>query len=103
MEKTPARKNRQSNHIEATLARDKIGRHRHFSDVEFLKFELAPECLGWMRVGRHNLDSLSLDVSVHQWIHSLVECGNKAQSQLWHILSCSNGSTSESELTNREF
>src|SRR5687768_4759713 len=84
MEKAPARKHRQGDHVEAAFARDQVGRHRHFPDVEFLKFELAPEGLRRMRIGRHDLDALGLDGSVHQWIDPLVERGNETQSQFWH-------------------
>src|SRR5512135_1446432 len=59
----PAWKHRQSDHVEAPFAGDQIGRHRHLADFEFLKFQLAPESLGWMRIGWDDLDAFGLDLT----------------------------------------
>src|SRR4029077_229122 len=48
VEETPARKNRQSDHVGAARTRDQEGRHGHFRDLKFLKLELAPK--GFRRV-----------------------------------------------------
>src|SRR3989337_647824 len=86
MKKPAARKNRQSDQIEAALARDEIRRHRHLADFEFLKLELAPESFRRVRIGRHDLDAFGLHYAFHQGIDPLIESGNKAQFKSRHIL-----------------
>ena len=79
MKKTPARKNRQRDHVGAARARDQKRRHRHFRDFEFLKLELAPESFGWMGIGRDDLDAVGLDRAVHQRLDALVIIRHEAQ------------------------
>src|SRR4029077_20800120 len=42
MEKPPARKNRNRNHVHSAGTRDQVGGHGHFRYFEFLELELAP-------------------------------------------------------------
>src|SRR4030095_16384669 len=87
VKKPATRKNRNRDHIDATGARDQIGRHGHFRHLEFLKLELAPKRFGGMGIGRDQLDAFRLDRSVHKRLDPLIERGDKAQSQFRHRFS----------------
>src|SRR4030095_5694804 len=87
VKKPATRKNRNRDHIDATGARDQIGRHGHFRHLEFLKLELAPKRFGGMGIGRDQLDAFRLDRSVHKRLDPLIERGDKAQSQFCHRFS----------------
>src|SRR5262249_1597907 len=87
MEKPATRKNWNRDHVDATRTRDQVGGHGHFAYFEFLKFELAPKSFGGMGIGRDQLDSFGFNRSVHKRLDSLVERGDKAQSQFCHRFS----------------
>src|SRR5215475_3962487 len=87
MEKPATRKNRNRDHVDATRTRDQVGGHGHFAYFEFLKFELAPKSFGGMGIGRDQFDPFGFNRSVHEWLDSLVERGDKAQSQFCHRFS----------------
>src|SRR5215831_1884734 len=87
MEKPATRKNWNRDHVDATRTRDQVGGHGHFAYFEFLKFELAPKSFGGMGIGRDQFDPFGFNCSVHKRLDSLVERGDKAQSQFCHRFS----------------
>jgi hypothetical protein len=78
------RKHRYRHHIHSPGLSDEIGRKGHLRNLKLLEFELAPESLRRIRIGRNQLHAFRLNTPVHERLDSFVECGDETQSQPCH-------------------